>query len=82
MSIECATVVQRAYAIERDSNERRATQAAKKGANSNQGSSNNKKRKWITNQGKKIEDSPPCGQCGRKHGGPCLAGKNVCYQCG
>ena len=80
--MEYATVVQRAYAIERDHNEWRATQAAKKGANSNQGSSNNKKRKWTTNQGKKIEDSLPCNQCGRKHGGLCLEGKNVCYKCG
>jgi len=61
MSMEYATIVQRAYAIERDQNEWRATQATKNGANSNQGSANNKKRKWIANQGKKTENSLPCG---------------------
>ena len=58
------------------------TNQAKKEANSNQGASNNKKRKWTANQGKKTEGRPPCGQCGKKHGGPCLAGKNVCFKCG
>ena len=82
MSVEYATVVQRAYAIERDRNEWRATQAAKKGANSNQGSSSNKKRKRIGNQGKQTEDHPPCAQYGKKHGGPYLVRQNVCYKYG
>ena len=81
MSVDYATIVQRAYAIERDRNEWRATQVAKKGANLNQGSSNNKKRKRTGNQGKQTEDHPPCDQCGKKHGGPCLARKNVFYKC-
>ena len=82
LSAEYAMVVHRAYTIMWDRNEWRAIQARKKGANSNQGSSNNKKRKWSADQGKKTQNSPPCGQCGRKHGGLCLAGKNVCYKCG
>ena len=80
--MQYAMVVQRAYAIEQDCNEWRVTQAAKKGANSNQGSSNNKKRKWIANQGNKTEDSPPCGQCGRKHGGLCLLGRTYVINVG
>ena len=60
MSVDYATVVQLAYAIERDRNEWRATQAAKKGASSNQGSFSNKKRKWTGNLGEQTEDKPPC----------------------
>ncbi|XP_052171561.1 uncharacterized protein LOC127787543 [Diospyros lotus] len=82
LSVDYATVVQRAYTIEWDRNEWRATQAAKKGTSTSQGSSNNKKKKWTVGQGNKIENNPQCGQCGRKHGGSCLARKNVCSQYG
>ena len=46
-SVDYATVVQRAYAIERDRKEWRMAQDAKKGAGTSQGTSNSKNRKWT-----------------------------------
>ena len=45
--MDYATLVQRAYAIERDHKEQRMAQDAKKGASASQGTSSNKNRKWT-----------------------------------
>ena len=63
-----AIVVHYAYAIKRDQNEWRMTQAAKKRGGTSQGSSSNKKRKWIAGPKNNIASKPQCNQCGRKHG--------------
>ncbi|XP_052197353.1 uncharacterized protein LOC127804521 [Diospyros lotus] len=76
------TVVQRAYAIEHDRGEWRATQALFRGSKASQGSTSGKKRRGEVGSSSETMKLPSCTRCGKKHRGPCLFGQLVCYLCG
>ena len=75
-SVAYATVVQQAYAIERDRKEWKVAQDAKKGAGTSQGTSNSKNKKWIVKLENNKANNPQCNQCGKKHDESCLVEHN------
>ncbi|TYK23902.1 gag-protease polyprotein [Cucumis melo var. makuwa] len=38
-------------------------------------------RQELAAAGRTLRELPPCGRCGRVHGGRCLFGSGVCFQC-
>ncbi|XP_052198293.1 uncharacterized protein LOC127805580 [Diospyros lotus] len=80
--IDYPTVVQRAYAIERDHGEWRAAQALFRGSKASQASTSGKKRRGEAGSSGETMKLPSCTRCGKKHQGPCLFGQLVCHLCG
>lgn len=77
-----STVIQRAYAIERDQNEFKNRQASRKGTEFSQGPSGSKKRKGDERVDGNVVSHLVCSNCGKKHGGTCRFGSNERYVCG
>jgi len=80
--IDYATVVHRAYTLERERIELRIVQAASNGVSSSQGHKNDKKRKRGANSVKNAVEAPWCKTCGKRHRDPCHIVKGACYLCG
>ncbi|KAL0556175.1 hypothetical protein IC582_004685 [Cucumis melo] len=38
-------------------------------------------RQELAAAGRTLRELPPCGRCGRVHGGRCLLGSEVCFRC-
>lgn len=77
-----ATIVQRAYAIEKDQNEFKTSQTSRKRIELSQGPSGNKKRKGEMRTDGNVVGPPACSICGKRHGGTCRLGSIECYLCG
>ena len=76
------TIMQRAYAIEWDRNELKVGQGNQKETITSLVHNNNKKRKWEAGLGRNTSGISTCNTSSKKHRGPCLFGKGVCYLCG
>ncbi|XP_052210463.1 uncharacterized protein LOC127813503 [Diospyros lotus] len=73
--LDYSTVVQRAYAIERDKIKLGNGQGTHKGTG-------NKKKKWEARPSSGMVKVMPCGNCGKRHKEPYRFSSGFCYLCG